>query len=165
MSWLLEQALIAAHLMSGGAWFGALVYRTFFVDPKSRTFFRDPTAFEHFSLHQADGMRYVVAAALLVCGGSGFVLAGMAWPGPTGTWQTLMIVKSLVWLAALAVFVYISWVYWPRRVFAVESEYRHFRRKGFALALLMIAFAASGMLLGQLARVGTTAPAVHIISG
>src|SRR5262245_51340073 len=58
MSPLLEQALVAAHLMSAAAWFGALVYRAFFVDPKAVRFFGWPGDYEQFALHQAHGMRY-----------------------------------------------------------------------------------------------------------
>lgn len=152
MSWLIEQALSAAHLLSAAAWFGALVYRTFFVDPKSLRFFKRPDDFEDFSLHLADGMRYVVLAALLTCGLSGFALMGLRWDGAAAGWLTLMGVKAAVWSAASAVFVYISWVYWPRRVFTPEAGYRAVRRQGLALSLVMIAFAGLGMLLGQATR-------------
>jgi len=152
MSWFVEQILVAAHLISGAAWFGALVYRTFFVDPKARAFFTKPGDYEHFALQQADGMRYVVAAALLVCGASGFALLGLHWSEVDPRWWTLMIAKSVIWLIAFMVFIYISWVYWPYRVFATEAEFPRYQRQGLLLALVMIAFAASGILAGQLAR-------------
>ncbi len=38
MNTLLDQGLAATHLLSGAAWFGALVYRTAFVDPKALKF-------------------------------------------------------------------------------------------------------------------------------
>ena len=145
------QLLAVVHLLSGAAWFGALVCRTFFVDPKSMRFFERGGDYEQFALHLADGMRAVVTAALLVCGLSGFALLGLRWT-PAAGWLSLMAVKGVVWLAAFVVFVYISWVYWPRRVFAAGAEVAALRRQGLALALVMIALAGSGIVLGQAAR-------------
>src|SRR5262249_54567952 len=135
MAWL-DRVLALVHLLSGAAWFGALVYRTFFVDPKSRRFFTRSGDYEHFSLYLADGMRIVVTAALLACGLSGFALLGLRWTPTTG-WLALMVIKAVVWLVALVVFVYISWVYWPHRVFAVGADVAALRRQGLALSLVM----------------------------
>jgi hypothetical protein len=151
MSSLIEQAAAAVHLLSAAAWFGALVYRAFFVDPRATRFFA-PAEHERFALHLADGMRYVVLAALLACGLSGFALLGLRWNPSAPGWLTLMGLKAGVWAAAFAVFAYISWVYWPRRVFAVSSEYGAIRRQGLGLALVMIAFAGLGMVLGQVGQ-------------
>src|SRR5262245_41034747 len=148
---LLERALLAAHLLSAAAWFGALVYRTFFVDPKALQFFARGREFESYSLHLADGMRYGVLLALLTSGASGFALLGMRW-GDDALWQARMAVKSGIWVLAFAVFVYISWVYWPRRLFATPREQPSIRRQGLVLSLLMIGLAGLGMLLGQWGR-------------
>ena len=103
-----------------------------------------------FSL--ADGMRFVVLAALLACGLSGFALLGLHAPAAPPTWLALMGLKAAVWAVAFALFAYISWVFWPRRVFAAEPEYPGVRRQGLALALVMIALAGLGLLLGQAAQ-------------
>lgn len=100
---LLESALAAAHLLSAAAGFGALVYRAFFVGPKALWFFGRPAAFEEFFLHLADGMRFVVLAALLVCGLSGFALAGLRRPASGPAWQALMTGKAGLWAAAVAI--------------------------------------------------------------
>lgn len=149
MTSLLDEILIAVHLLSGAAWFGALVYRTFFVDPKAHQFFGGGSGYERFSLDLAHGMRGVVLLALLTCGLSGFALVGLRWD-PADGWLALMTVKTAVWLVAFAVFAYISWVFWPRRVFATADEWGGVRRHGLALALVMIGIAGLGMVLGQL---------------
>src|SRR5262249_14199872 len=97
----------------------------------------------------ADGMRYVVLAALLTCGLSGFVLMGLRWDSALPSWLALMGLKAVLWVSAFAVFAYISWVFWPRRVFATETEVPAVRRQGVVLALVMIALAGLGMVLGQ----------------
>src|SRR5262249_12172532 len=134
------------------AWFGALVYRAFFVDPAAKRFFARSGDYERFALQLADGMRYVVLAALLTCGLSGLGLLALRWPAATPGYLALMAGKAALWAVALAVFAYISWVFWPRRVFAVEAEYAHLHRQGLALALTMIALAGLGFLLGQAGR-------------
>jgi len=158
MSALFDQTLIAAHLLSAAAWFGALVYRTFFVDPKACRFFGSGAGYERFSLDLAHGMRGVVLAALLTCGLSGFVLVGRRWNTDDG-WLALIIGKAGLWAIAFAVFAYISWVFWPRRVFATADEWGAVRRRGLALSLLMIGIAGLGMVMGQLGQVARTATA------
>ena len=155
---LIDQFVAAVHHLSAAAWFGALVYRAFFVDPKAFKFFRVSAEFEHFSLALAHGMRYVVLAALLTCGLSGFVLVGLRW-NSAGSWVALMACKLTLWVIAFALFAYISWVFWPRRVFAAGDELSRVRRQGLVLGLVMIGIAALGIVLGQLGQ-GVRNPAV-----
>ena len=154
---LLEDVLRIIHSLAAAAWFGALVYRTFFVDPKLKSFLGNGASFEHASLHLAHGMRYVVLMALVVCGLTGFALAGLRWNLSDG-WLTLMAAKSVLWLIAFGIFAYISWVFWPRRVFADETDWLRVRRQGLAISLTMIGLAGLGFVLGQL---GQSAPSMN----
>ena len=151
MTTLLEQVVAMAHLLSASAWFGALVFRTFFVDPKARRFLNDGSSYERFSLDLAHGMRGVVLLALLTCGLSGFVLVGLRWD-PAEGWLALVAGKAGLWAVGFAVFAYISWVFWPRRVFATVDEWPAIRRQGLVLALVMIGIAGLGIVLGQLSQ-------------
>jgi hypothetical protein len=151
MMGFLDQTLAGIHLLSSAAWFGALVYRAFFVDPKALRFFGGGAEFERFSLDLAHRMRYVVLAALLTCGLSGFALIGLRW-NPSDEWLVLMAVKSGLWAIAGALFAYISWVFWPRRVFAGPVEWKKVRRQGVVLAASMIGIAGIGILLGQIGQ-------------
>ena len=151
MTGLFDQSIAAVHHLSAAAWFGALVYRVFFVDPKALKFFRAGAEFERFSLHLADGMRYIVMAALLTCGLTGFALIGLRWNSTDG-WLTLMVVKVGFWVIAFALFAYVSWVFWPRRVFAVAGEWPCVRRQGLLMSLVMIAIAGLSLVLGQLCQ-------------
>lgn len=96
-------------------------------------------------------MRLTVVAALLTCGLSGFALLGLRLPASSG-YAALMAGKTVAWVLAFAVFAYISGVWFPRRVFAVEAEHRRFRLEGLVLASGMIVLAGAGMLLGLAAR-------------
>jgi hypothetical protein len=150
MNRFLDQGVLAVHLLSAAGWFGALVYRTFFVDPKAVRFFAAGAGYERFSLELAHGMRRVVLAALLTCGLSGFVLVGLRWTAADG-WLALIAGKAGLWAVAFALFAYISWVYWPRRVFATCDEWPAVRRQGLVLSLVMIGIAGLGIVVGQLA--------------
>ena len=50
--------------------------------------------------------------------------------------------------AACALFLYVSWVHWPRRSFAVSREFAAFRRQGVVLAGAMVVLSGLGFLLG-----------------
>ena len=147
----LVSVLLAVHLLSGAAWFGALVYRLFFVEPKSQSFFKNWLEYESFSLNLAHGMRYIVMVSLICCGVSGFILLGLRWEN-SSAWWTIQLVKVGLWMLAFAIFIYISWVYWPKRVFIDESTRKRLGKQGFALAFVMIVLSGSGLLLGQLSR-------------
>jgi putative copper export protein len=152
MSWYLHQLLLSVHLFSSSAWFGALVYRTFFVDRKANQFLGGGSVFEHFSLHLSHRMRYVLLLALATCGGSGAGLMSLRWSPEQSGWQFFMISKIILWVVAFAIFIYISWVFWPRRVFATPDEFPGFRRRGFVLSIAMLSVVGLSFVLGQLSR-------------
>ena len=93
----------------------------------------------------------MVLAALFACGLSGFALVGLRWNASDG-WLSLIVGKAGLWAVAFALFAYVSWVFWPRRVFADANEWCAVRRQGFILSLLMIAIAGLGIVLGQLSQ-------------
>lgn len=148
----LEQILIWAHGLSGAAWFGAIAYRTFAVDRKALAYFPDRAEYERFSVHLAHNMRYPVWAGLIICAASGATLAGLRWNPGNDVWAGLMLAKVIVWCAACGLFCYVSYVFWPWRYLASPNEFATYRRRNTILSLWMVAFAASGFLLGQAVR-------------
>lgn len=149
---LLEQLLFWVHGMSAAAWFGAIFYRTLVVDGKAFRFFADAAAYERFSTHLADGMRYVVTAGMLTCAASGFGLMGLRWNPDSPAWLGLVGAKVVVQLAAAGLFAYVSYVHWPWRSLAAPEESAGYRREGQRLALGMVALSGLGFLLGQACR-------------
>ena len=149
---LLEPFLYCVHGLSAAAWFGAIFYRAAVVDGKALSFFARRSDYEHFSTHMAHNMRYFVIAGLLTCGLSGFALLGLKWDGASAAWLALAGAKSAVWLGALGLFTYVSWVHWPWRALAAPEEFTHYRRQGQRLAYAMVILAGAGFALGQGAR-------------
>jgi hypothetical protein len=150
---VLEQLLFWAHGLSAAAWFGAIFYRAAVVDGKALSFFARRSDYEHFSTHMAHNMRYFVIAGLFTCGLSGFALLGLRWDGASGAWLALMAAKSAVWLGAMGLFTYVSWVHWPWRALAAPEEFADYRREGQRLAYAMAALAGTGFALGQAWRI------------
>jgi hypothetical protein len=149
---LFEQGLFWIHGLSAAAWFGAIFYRAAVIDGKAFTFFAKRSDYEHFSTHLAHNMRYFVIAGLLTCGLSGFALVGWKWDGANFAWLALMGAKSAVWLGALGLFTYVSWVHWPWRALAAPEESDRYRREGQQLAYAMVVLAGVGFALGQAGR-------------
>lgn len=149
---LIEQGLYWVHGLSAAAWFGAIFYRTVVIDGKAFAFFERRADYEHFSTHLAHNMRYFVIAGLFTCGLSGFALLGWKWDSASAAWLALMAAKSAVWLSALGLFTYVSWVHWPWRALAAPEEFAKYRRDGQRLAYAMVALAGAGFALGQAAR-------------
>ena len=152
MTTILEQIVYWVHGLSAASWFGAIFYRTLIVDTKAFGYFADRADYERFSTHLAHGMRYVVTAGLLVCGLSGFALMGLKWEAANAAWVNLMIAKTIVWLLAGGLFIYVSWVHWPFRSLAAPHEFEKYRREGIVLASSMVLLSGLGFLLGQACR-------------
>lgn len=148
----LELILVWTHGLGGAAWFGAIFYRTFIVDPKSFAYFPLRPDYERFATYMAHGMRYLVIAGLVVCGLSGTALAILRWDGAREWWLALMLAKVAVWIAAGAVFAYVSWVHWPWRSLAAPEEMPRYRTQGHRLAVGMVLLTGAGFALGQAAR-------------
>lgn len=150
-----DALLLTIHLLSVAAWFGALIYRTFVVDVRSRVYFdgRDRD-YEDFQLVLTHGARYVVLAALLVGGLSGVLLAALRWSHISEpVWFGVVAAKSVVYLLLFTGFVYISWWLWPRRNLATANEIAREQKHARFVALAMLGLLTVGMLLGVAARV------------
>jgi hypothetical protein len=81
---------------------------------------------------------------------------GLRWDAAGDGWLGLMALKAAVWLAACALFGYVSWVHWPWRSLATPDEFAAYRRQGLVLGAGMVLLSGTGFLLGQACRlVGT----------
>jgi hypothetical protein len=77
---------------------------------------------------------------------------GLRWHDDQSDWQMLMYGKIALWVVAFGVFTYVSWVFWPKRVFATDRDLVRLRRQGISLTVGMIGVAALGFLLGQVGQ-------------
>jgi hypothetical protein len=145
--------LLLPHVGVAALWLGSMAYSLFVVQPRVARLLRDPGRAEEIYRELGAGNRWRVIgliAALWVTG----ILLVIVHKGSVGTlWWSAVAAKALLLGAASALFWWVSWRGWPRRVFAlpaeVPAEQARFRR----VALWMLALAGVAFVLG----VGVTA--------
>lgn len=146
-------ALAAGHLLLTAVWLGAMAYSIGVVQPRLLGYFGSPSAAEEPATFVAAGARWKVVGVIAALALTGAGLALLR-DGRTAWWWALIAVKALLLVVAGAVFWYVSWRMWPRRVFALPAEVpghqAAFRRVGWVL--LFVVGAAS--VLGVAARTG-----------
>jgi putative copper export protein len=151
---MLTSILLLAHVGLAAAWVGGMVYSLTVVQPKAARFFgTDDEAHEAFLTTMASGNRSKVLAligALALTGGALLLVADP--PRPGQLW--IHGVKGVLLLAALVVFVDVSWRQWPRRVFALPEERTavraRFQRSAYTLVGLVGTAFVLSVIAGQL---------------
>src|SRR5690242_18289593 len=139
---LLHSLLAPVHVLAGAAWFGAMFYSWFVLHPRAHRYFSRPTDFEAFIATVSQGARYSVLAALSLMGVTGLALVLLRWPEMHSvTWLILIAAKTILFLTALGLFVYVSWRLWPARILALENEIARFQALSRRLAQVMLMIA------------------------
>src|SRR5262245_15344722 len=113
--------LVLVHLGVGAAWLGSMGYSLLVVQPRLRRLLPDPAAAEEFYRELGAGNRWPVIGLIAVLAASGLGLLFVHTGHGYGWWLTIL-AKVLLLLAASALFWWVSWRGWPRRVFALPQE-------------------------------------------
>lgn len=149
---ILTRALIlGVHVLGGGVWIGAMAFSVFVLHPRAERFFAGNSTFEDLLFTVVHGARWKVVAGIVGIVASGIALTWQLAPGVDG-WSGLVLAKTLLLTTSLALFVYVSWVLWPRRVFASAEELPAVRRRFWWVGVVMIVCNATNMGLGILAH-------------
>lgn len=140
-------ALLLAHVVPAALWLGSMGYSLFVVQPRLPRVLRDPARVEDVYRELAAGNRWRVVGLIGVIGLSGFALAAIA-ADRTAWWWTAVAAKAALWLGAAALFWWVSWRGWPRRVFALADELPGVQRRFRAVALTLLAVVGAAFVLG-----------------
>jgi putative copper export protein len=148
---LARTILAAAHVLAGAAWFGAMLYSLMVLHPRARSFFGNPRQFEDFIAHLSAGARWKVlgGAAFIGLTGVGLLLSLPTGPLSRGKWVCLLI-KVILFVAAVSLFCFTSWVLWPGRTLSSTEEIPKFQRKFRNIAVALLALVGASMALGVL---------------
>ena len=148
---LARSILAAAHVLAGAAWFGAMLYSLTVLHPRARSFFGSPRQFEDFIAHLSAGARWKVlgGAAFIGLTGVGLLLYLPTGPLPPGKWVCLLI-KVILYVGAVSLFCFTSWVLWPARTLSSTEEIPEFQRKFRIIAVTLLALVGVSMMLGVL---------------
>lgn len=144
--------VIGVHVLGGGVWIGAMAFSVFVLHPRAERFFSGGSAFEDFIFTVVHGARWKVVAGIVGIVASGIALTLQIAPRAPGPWGALVVAKVALLITSLALFIYVSWVLWPRRVFASAAELPAVRRRFWWVGVVMIACNATNMGLGILAH-------------
>jgi hypothetical protein len=78
---LVRSVLLAAHVLAGAAWFGAMLYSLVVLHPRAKSFFRNPAQFEDFIATLAAGARWKVLGGCMFIALTGGILLLLREPG------------------------------------------------------------------------------------
>jgi uncharacterized membrane protein len=139
--------LAVVHAGLAAAWVGGMAYSLFVVQPKLRRFFGpDEDSREALTAVIASGNRWKVLALIAVIAATGIGLLLLA----DSPWR-IHLTKAVLLIAATALFWFVSWRHWPRRVFATAEERPALQRQLIRIAAAMLILAGTAFALGVLA--------------
>ena len=148
---LIRWIIAAAHVLAGGAWFGAMLYSLVVVHPRARSFFSSSRQFEEFIAHLAAGARWKVlsGAAFIALTGIGLLLLPGAEDASNGK-KACVIAKTALFAIAVSLFCFASWRLWPARTLASVEEIPKFQQSFRRIAVTLLVLVAVSMVLGVL---------------
>jgi hypothetical protein len=159
-SLLAEALLLGIHTLGGGVWIGAMVFSIFVLHPRAEQYFQRGADFESFIFTVVHGARWKVFSGIVAILASGIGLC--VWPGHAiladdALWLIVFAPKLALFCASAGLFVYVSWVLWPKRVFATAEELPAIKAHFIRVGVIMIVANALNMALGIAAHVWRSA--------
>ena len=145
---MLTRLLILVHAGVGALWLGAMAYSLFTVQPKIAAMVGgDAERVEDAQRILAHGNRWRVVGLIGALWAIRHRLAAVAtndrdWP--------VIAAKAVLLAAASALFWWVSWRGWPRRVFALPDELPALQRRFRAAAITMLALVGAAFVLSYL---------------
>jgi hypothetical protein len=141
----MQTLLALLHAGVGAVWLGSMAYSLFVVQPRiARVLAAGPA--EDVYRELAAGNRWRVVALIAALALSGLALVPLT-DHPRG-WWVLVLLKTLLLVLASAVFWWVSWRGWPRRVFALPDELPAVQRRFRTVAIVMAGLVGLDFALG-----------------
>jgi hypothetical protein len=146
-------ALILVHLGVGALWLGSMSYSLFVVQPRVARVLPDPAQAEELYREFGAGNRWRVIGliATLAVTGVGLAVVIVVQNGQSVAWWLAIGAKGLLLVAASALFWWVSWRGWPRRIFALPAELPATQARFRRVALVMTGLVACAFGLGVVA--------------
>jgi putative copper export protein len=146
---LVRWVLIVTHMLAGAAWFGAMFYSLLVLHPRARTFFSSTDKFEEFITYLAAGARWKVLGGAFFIALTGVGLLLLPTKGQTSTSFCMCIyVKLILFVIAIGVFCYTSWVLWPARVMSSKKDIPRFQKTFRVIAITLLILIGISMAVG-----------------
>jgi len=137
------------HVLAGAAWFGAMLYSPIVLHPRAKEFFRSPSQFEAVMAALAAGARWKVLGGCGVIALTGLGLLLLPVEGqPSTTWRVCVASKTVLFIVAVGLFCFTSWVLWPAWVLASAEEIPKFQRRFRMIAVALVTLVGVSIVLG-----------------
>jgi hypothetical protein len=153
VTFLLKAGLLTGHLLVAAVWLGAMTYSLIVVQPRAA---RELSLerYERLAQSLAAGQRWKVLGLMAALAGSGAGLAVGA--HGDGSWWAVIALHAGLLVAALAMFVQVSWRLWPRRLFALPAELPGVQARFRLVASVLLVLVGSACVTGTIAQVVRT---------
>jgi putative copper export protein len=146
---LLRSILLSVHVLVSAGWFGAMLYSLIVLHPRARQFLRNPSQFEEFIAVLASGARWKVLAGCGAIALTGLVLLLLpVEQEPSTTWRVFVATKTVLFIVAIVLFCFTSWVLWPARVLASAEEIPKFQHRFRMIAVALVTLVGLSIVLG-----------------
>lgn len=141
--------LISSHVLAGAAWFGAMLYSLAVLHPRARSYFGDARRFEEFIAHLAAGARWKVLGGCLFIALTGAGLMMFSAKEQVSTaWWTCLAIKTVLFLMAVGLFCFTSWVLWPARILSAPQDASKYQQRFRAIAISLLILVGMSMAVG-----------------
>lgn len=150
--------LLIAHVWIGAIWLGAAWFSLVNLHRRGPRLFADDAEAERVIAGLSRGNRWLMlsaAAALALTGGLAWALTDDPRPD---AWTAALVAKVALLAGNVAITAYVSWILWPRRLFALPAELPPIRRRQTALRTLSVLALAASAALGVAAHALRSAP-------
>jgi len=146
---LVRWILIAAHVLASAAWFGAMLYSLLVLHPRARSFFGNPGKFEEFIAYLAAGARWKVLGGATFIALTGVSLLLLPCKEQTSTaFHACVYAKAVLFVIAVGLFCFTSWVLWPARILSSAQEIPKFQRRFRSVAITLLILIGMSMAIG-----------------
>lgn len=154
---MLPALLSIAHIWIAALWLGGTWFSLISLHRRGPRLFTDEAEFERVIAGLTRGNRWLLLAAA-----SGLALTGgLMWAlveADAALWSTLIAAKLALLLGNVAIVAWVSWIIWPRRLFALPAELPAIRRRQSQLRVATVVFLAANIALGVAAHALRSAP-------
>lgn len=140
--------VILVHLGVGALWLGSMSYSLFVVQPRIARAVPDPGRAEELYRELGAGNRWRVVGLIATLFVSGALLLVIVYSGRSALWWLAIAAKVLLLAGASALFWWVSWRGWPRRVFALPAELPAQQARFRRVALVMTGLVGFAFVLG-----------------
>jgi hypothetical protein len=149
---MIPAILEAVHTAALASWFGCMVYSVMFVQRHPMRA-REPAVWEVFVTEMVHGVRWIVMGTMAVLFPSwvALIVIRLVTEGPDPLYLSLVAAKSMLLIAVVLLFVYVSYHLWPLRIFSLEDELPPIDRKFLNASQGLVMTLGGALLLGVVA--------------